>query len=319
MMNDWLKGNDFSVIDTPSNDCSTTMVQTRSQTARARARAQQTDQPIINQNPAISSTATSRTRSSPRKRTSASTPKPKPKATAAKKAPASGGKGKAKAKVQSGRKASQKLPRQAPQPAVSTPERPSMRAWPQTPRAPRKSDAPALKPDFPSHLTSSPHASTYGTPLVMSLGDMAELTDTPTPTPAPTPTSRQRVRFDVNNLVLVPPLEVAEEDNDASTVILNEPQRHSTPRYLSARDLVASIPGNWVRSPGESSQRLVIVHEDTSVEAGRATEGTSQARINEIFQEQYERLIRDRDECMSRHRETVRSNGGLQREDAMIL
>ncbi|KAK1231712.1 hypothetical protein PQX77_005160, partial [Marasmius sp. AFHP31] len=188
-----------------------------------------------------------------------------------------------------------------------------------TPRAPRKSDAPALKPDFPSHLTSSPHASTYGTPLVLSLEDMDERTDTPIPTPAPTPTPRQRVRFDVNNLVLVPPLEVAEEDNDASTVILTEPQRHSTPRYLSARDLVASIPGNWVRSPGQSSQRLVVVPEDTSVEAGRATEGASQARINEIFQEQYERLIRDRDECMIRHRESARSNGRLQREDAMIL
>ncbi|KAL0570100.1 hypothetical protein V5O48_011860 [Marasmius crinis-equi] len=215
------------------------MVLTRGQAARTRLAQQHTDQ-------FVTSTATPTPRSSPRKRTSVSVPKLKAKATAKKIPTTSKGKDKAKANAPKSETST---------PYVSTPEHPFGRAWPPTPRAPRKSDGPSLKPDFPSHLASSPHPSINGTALVLS--DADDFDDAGTPTPAapsahhpclPTP---------------VPP----PDDDDTSTVVLSDSDDdHRTPPFLSPRDIAAGIPGKWERKRGESSRRLVVVPEDADVQ-----------------------------------------------------
>ncbi|KAJ8081237.1 hypothetical protein PM082_018082 [Marasmius tenuissimus] len=263
------------------------MVLTRSQ---ARARAQQGVNHNANQTPVTTGSTT-------RKRTTTMTPKARATTPAA---------GRHKAKPKGGSK--------PPQPTALTPERTLTRAWPETPRAPRKSDAPVLKPDFPTHFASSPYPSTYGTPLVMSMDDIDDSrfrTSTQHPS--------QRVRFDVENLTLIPPPIGDDLSSNASTIVSSELPQQYLPqfRFPSSRDIVESIPGNWVRSPGECSQRLALVVEDTSAHGERERELVDQARVNQIFQQEYDRMMNDQE---GRQEEKfVRKHRVLKRENAMIL
>ncbi|KAK1230838.1 hypothetical protein PQX77_006056 [Marasmius sp. AFHP31] len=263
------------------------MVLTRSQ---ARARIQQANNDNANQ--------TSVTTRSSRKRTTTMTPKARVTTHTA---------GRPKAKPKGGRK--------PPQPAASTPERTFARAWPDTPRAPRKSDVQALKSDFPTHFASSPYPSVYGTPLVMSMDDI-DNSQFCTSTQHP----GQRVRFDVENLTLISPPAIGDDlSSNASTIVSSELPHQYRPQFHfpSSRDIVESIPGNWVRSPGECSRRLALVAEDTNAHGERERELADQARVNQIFQQEYDRMMNDRE---WRHEEKfVRKNRGLKRENAMIL
>ncbi|KAL0574796.1 hypothetical protein V5O48_007169 [Marasmius crinis-equi] len=277
------------------------MVLTRSQAARARTQQLgQLDQPTAGRTTGNRATATPR--SSPRKRTSASTPKPKARATAERKSNAKKGKGRAEAKG--------KAPECAPsEPVVSTPERPFGRGWPQTPRAPRKSGGPSLKPDFPAHL--SPHPSIEGAPLLISVEDINDGKSSPV----------QHRRFDVENLTFVTVPSDDGTSTNASTVVLSDPvdtvRRQRPSQFLSPRDIAAGIPGMWTRSPGESSRRLVVVPEERGAQEERLRGLGNQVQYNRIFQEQYDRMLLGREACMQRHEEFMRANELPMSEDVM--
>ncbi|KAK1224634.1 hypothetical protein PQX77_012436, partial [Marasmius sp. AFHP31] len=108
-------------------------------------------------------------------------------------------------------------------------------------------------------------------------------------TPQPMRPNGPRVRFDVQTLSLVQPTP-------------DEPAMNMT-------DFAAGIAGDWILSPGGTSQRLIVVPEDTSLMAERERQRTEQVKANEIFQRQYDILMASREEAEKKHIEFMRQHG----------
>ncbi|KAL0564904.1 hypothetical protein V5O48_017127 [Marasmius crinis-equi] len=114
-----------------------------------------------------------------------------------------------------------------------------------------------------------------------------------------TPAPLRRVHFDVDTLTLT----MAPQDD--------------IPRGFA--EIPTRIPGDWQRSPGGTSQRLIVVPEDTTPQAQHAREMERHVSINKIFQEQYDLLLAGGEEASRRHQEFLRENGGLMDGDAMEI
>ncbi|KAG7086825.1 hypothetical protein E1B28_002746 [Marasmius oreades] len=293
------------------------MVTTRSQARKRAAMGHQQS----TEEPTMSSSVTTTPRRSGRKRVSGKTPKAqtKGKAFSTVKSPASV-KGKGKKKAAGGKS----MPRHQVVVMISTPARYSNRGLPTTPRAPRKSDGgPAFRSSFPDSPIAATDPSTSLDARVEG-SDMDMMDSTNDRFTTPSPQTPPHVRFDTRNLVLIPPrhdsstgVAATTSSGDANANATPFSTR-STPRFLSPRDIAASIPGNWVRSPGQCSQRLVVVPEDQSLRAQYERELQRQLRYNEIFQVQYDALIGDREDCHMVYREFLRSRGELV-DDAMVI
>ncbi|KAK7013617.1 hypothetical protein VNI00_019470 [Paramarasmius palmivorus] len=189
-----------------------------------------------------------------------------------------------------------------PVPIITTNDRAHDRSWPSTPNAPRKSipvrPAPRLHPrnDFPPSLSDVEMTPTpivpsyrmlvrgetplrgheYGGPLIvaedgspLNSGSGSGLGASSTPTPTPTPGL--------------------------------EPQPHT---YLSPNDITSSIPGRWTRDPGSCSQRLVVDRavEEITPEQMYERESRRQLEYNRIFEEQYDALMKGKEESDRRIR-----------------
>ncbi|ESK84927.1 hypothetical protein Moror_9258 [Moniliophthora roreri MCA 2997] len=139
------------------------------------------------------------------------------------------------------------------------------RGWPLTPKAPRKPTQslprPILKPNYPARL-SAPSS---------SFNDDERMTLTPT----------------AHNSHVGNHMPARDE-----TPLLGSPSQHTRP---SPHDFCDGIPGTWTRSPS-GTRRLVVIPDDVSAEANRERESRKQTRYDEIFREQYDLLMKGREE-----------------------
>ncbi|KAJ8095032.1 hypothetical protein AAF712_014221 [Marasmius tenuissimus] len=175
----------------------------------------------------------------------------------------------------------------------------------------RKSDARARKLIVNvrvPHRMSTPTISHNSARHIPTFTPLSPLTPLPSPSPGPfdmdtemnenarftTPQPMRpngpRVRFDVQTLSLVQPTP-------------DEPAMN-----MNMTDFAAGIAGDWVLSPGGTSQRLIVVPEDTSIMAERERQRIEQAKANEIFQRQYDILMASREAAEKRHIEFMRQH-----------